>query len=94
MSEGHEVFLDRDLRDGIPVSEQWERRLHERLRWADAVLCVVISAYLGSVWCSAEVGIALWPGIPAPVPVSYPIGRWPLTRAMASCWTCPRRLIG
>jgi hypothetical protein len=59
ISEGHEVFLDRDLRDGIPVGEQWERWLHERLRWADAVLCVVTSAYLGSVWCSAEVGIAL-----------------------------------
>jgi TIR domain len=33
--------------------------LHERLRWADAVICVVTPAYLGSLWCSAEVGIAL-----------------------------------
>jgi hypothetical protein len=38
VGEGHEVFLDRDLGDGIPVGEQWERRLHERLRWADAVV--------------------------------------------------------
>ncbi|MGH3866548.1 MAG: TIR domain-containing protein [Pseudonocardiaceae bacterium] len=59
ISEGHEVFLDRDLRDGIPVGDEWDKRLHERLRWADAVLCVVTSAYLGSLWCSAEVGIAL-----------------------------------
>ncbi len=59
VGEGHEVFLDRDLRDGIPVGEEWERRLHERLRWADAMVCVVTCAYLESLWCSAEVGIAL-----------------------------------
>ena len=56
--DGHEVFLDRDLRDGIAVGEEWEQRLHERLRWADAVVCVVTAAYLRSVWCTAEVGIA------------------------------------
>jgi len=59
LGEGHEVFLDQDLRDGIRVGEQWERRLHERLRWADAVVCVVTCAYLASTWCAAEVGIAL-----------------------------------
>ncbi len=59
ISEGHEVFLDRDLRDGIPVGDEWDKRLHERLRWADAVLCVVTSAAVASTWCSAEVGIAL-----------------------------------
>ncbi|MGH3683705.1 MAG: TIR domain-containing protein, partial [Pseudonocardiaceae bacterium] len=59
VSEGHEVFLDRDLRDGLRVGDEWERRLHERLRWADAVVCVVTSAYLASTWCSVEVGIAL-----------------------------------
>ena len=26
----------------------------ERLRWADAVVCVLTSAYLASVWCTAE----------------------------------------
>ena len=40
VEDGHEVFLDRDLRDGIAVGEEWEQRLHERLRWADAVVCV------------------------------------------------------
>jgi WD40 repeat protein len=59
VGEGHEVFLDRDLRDGLRVGEQWERRLHERLRWADAVVCVLTRAYLASTWCAAEVGIAL-----------------------------------
>ncbi|MBV9141218.1 MAG: TIR domain-containing protein [Pseudonocardiales bacterium] len=59
VGEGHEVFLDRDLRDGIPIGEQWERRLHERLRWADAVLCVLTHAYLASTWCAAEIGMAL-----------------------------------
>jgi WD40 repeat protein len=55
---GHEVFLDQDPGTGITVGEDWKRRLLERLRWADAVLCVVTSAYRESVWCSAEVGIA------------------------------------
>jgi TIR domain/AAA ATPase domain len=56
--DGHEVFLDQDPGQGIAVGDEWERRLHERLRWADAVVCVVTSAYLRSVWCNAEVGAA------------------------------------
>lgn len=56
--DSHEVFLDQDPRDGIALGEQWRQRLHERLRWADAVICVVTSAYLASTWCSAEVAIA------------------------------------
>ena len=55
---GHEVFLDQDVGDGIVAGEEWEWRLHERLRWADAVVCVVTAGYVGSVWCAAEVGIA------------------------------------
>ncbi|MGH3755720.1 MAG: TIR domain-containing protein, partial [Pseudonocardiaceae bacterium] len=55
---GHEVFLDQDPRDGIAVGEQWRTRLAERLRWADAVVCVVTSAYLGSTWCAAEIATA------------------------------------
>ncbi|MFD9737627.1 TIR domain-containing protein [Umezawaea sp. NPDC059074] len=58
VADGHRVFLDRDLRDGIAVGEEWEKRLHERLRWADAVVCVVTEAYVRSAWCAAEVGIA------------------------------------
>ena len=56
--QGHEVFLDQDLRAGLAMGELWEQRLFERLRWADAVLCLVTSAYVASPWCAAEVGIA------------------------------------
>jgi hypothetical protein len=59
VAEGHEAFLDQDLRDGIPVGDEWSKRLHERLRWADAVVCVVTSASVVSTWCTAEVSIAL-----------------------------------
>ena len=55
---GHEVFLDQDMRDGITLGEEWEQRLHERLRWANAVICVVTSAFLDSTWCAIEIGIA------------------------------------
>ncbi|MBV9012081.1 MAG: PD40 domain-containing protein [Pseudonocardiales bacterium] len=75
---GHEVFLDRALRDGIRVGEQWQQRLHERLRWADAVVCVVTRAYLASAWCAAEVGSALSRGsrvlpVQAEPGVSHPL---------------------
>ena len=55
---GHEVFLDRDLAEGIQVGEEWKRRLYRELRAADAVVCVVTDPYRESEWCSAEVGIA------------------------------------
>src|SRR3954451_8781500 len=55
---GREAFLDQDLSDGLVVGEEWERRLRERLRWADAVGCVLPPAYLASVWCTAELTIA------------------------------------
>jgi WD40 repeat protein len=58
VADGHNVFLDRDLRDGIAVGEEWEQRLHGRLRWADATVCVVTTAFVTSAWCIAEVGIA------------------------------------
>jgi hypothetical protein len=55
---GHEVFLDQDPRDGIEIGEEWQQRLHERLRWADAVVWLLTSAYVSSTWCTAEVSIA------------------------------------
>ncbi len=58
VAEGHEVFLDQDLRDGIEVGEDWQQRVNERLRWADAVVCVVTSAFRTSEWCHYEVGYA------------------------------------
>jgi WD40 repeat protein len=59
VAEDHEVFLDRDPGNGIAVGEEWDKRLHERLRWADAVVCVVTSAAVASTWCTAEISIAL-----------------------------------
>ena len=56
---GHEVFLDRDVDDGIRVGEDWQERLHERLRWADAVVCLVSAASIDSTWCVCEVSTAL-----------------------------------
>src|SRR3954463_1246773 len=58
VDDGHKAFLDHDLSDGLVVGEKWERRRRERLRWADAVVCVLTSAYLASVWCTAELTIA------------------------------------
>ena len=58
VEDGHQVFLDHDLLDGIELGEEWEQRLHERLRWADAVVCLVTSAYVTSAWCTAELGVA------------------------------------
>src|SRR3954451_21165459 len=62
VDDGHQAFLDQDLYDGIRVGDQWEQRLHERLRWADAKVCVLTSNYLTSVWCTAELAIARWRG--------------------------------
>ncbi len=55
---GHDAFLDHHPEDGIAPGEAWEVRLHERLRWADAVVSMITSAYLRSTWCTAEVAIA------------------------------------
>jgi energy-coupling factor transporter ATP-binding protein EcfA2 len=54
----HEVFLAQDVRVGIAAGEEWRSRLHERLRAADVLVCVVTSAYVASSWCTAEVAIA------------------------------------
>ncbi|MGH3809610.1 MAG: TIR domain-containing protein, partial [Pseudonocardiaceae bacterium] len=59
---GHEVFLDQDPHDGIAVGEEWEKQLQERLQWANAMVCLVTSAYVASEWCLAEVRLARWRG--------------------------------
>ncbi|MGH3828120.1 MAG: TIR domain-containing protein, partial [Pseudonocardiaceae bacterium] len=55
---GHEPFLDRDLRDGISVGEDWKQRLYRELRRVDAVVGVVTTSFVASEWCFAELGIA------------------------------------
>ena len=44
---------------GIRLGDDWQDRLHERLRWADVVVCLVSAASLGSTWCVCEVSTAL-----------------------------------
>ncbi|HET9257484.1 MAG TPA: TIR domain-containing protein [Pseudonocardiaceae bacterium] len=58
VAKGHKVFRYQDPDDGIAIGEEWAKRLHERLRWADVVVCVVTSAAVTSTWCTAEVSIA------------------------------------
>lgn len=55
---GHETFAYLHPHDGVPPGEQWEPQLYERLRWADAMVCVVTSAHVASTWCTAELSIA------------------------------------
>ncbi|HEU0080213.1 MAG TPA: toll/interleukin-1 receptor domain-containing protein, partial [Longimicrobiaceae bacterium] len=55
---GHEVFLDHHRDDGIAAGAEWERVLYEELDRADALVCVVTAAYVGSRWCFAEIALA------------------------------------
>src|SRR5215475_7973588 len=55
---GHEVFLDRDLHGGLVAGDDLHQRLHERLRWADAVVAVLTGSYRRSPLCSAELVVA------------------------------------
>ena len=56
--EGHVPFLDRDPHHGLAVGEAWEERLYRELRAADATICLITRAYLASMWCHTELGIA------------------------------------
>jgi len=58
VEDGHEAFRDHHLTDGIVVGDEWDERLHERLRWADALVCLVSAAYIRSTWCTAELATA------------------------------------
>jgi hypothetical protein len=87
--DGHEVFLDHHPDAGIAVGEAWEQRLYERLRWADAIICLVTSAYLASPWCAAEVGVARSQGsrllpLLAERGVEYPLLEWSQYADLAS----------
>jgi len=54
-ADGHDVFLDYDRQDGIEGGDLWEERLYERLRCADAVVCLVTDEYVTSQWCFGEI---------------------------------------
>jgi hypothetical protein len=55
---GHQVFLAKDIHDGILAGDRWKETLHSALRASDAIVCVVTQAYTRSQWCSYEVGVA------------------------------------
>jgi WD40 repeat protein len=79
---GHEVFLDTDRRDGIPVGEDWKQRLYAQLRSADAVVCAVSSSYAASQWCAIEIAVAQTLGARL-IPLSVePHVRHPLLREL------------
>src|SRR5690349_1399199 len=75
---GHEVFFDQDRTYGIRIGEEWQERLHERLRWADAVVCLVTAASLSSTWCVCEVSTAISRGSRLIPVVAEPEVRHPL----------------
>jgi WD40 repeat protein len=57
-SVGYNPFLARDLGGGVSVGEDWKQRLYQELRSAEAVVCIVSRAFVESIWCAVEVGIA------------------------------------
>ena len=48
VDDGHDVFLDQDLGDGVEIRDVGEKRLHERLRGPDAMVCMPTVEYVGS----------------------------------------------
>jgi TIR domain len=58
VDDGHNVFLNQDLGDGIEIRDVWEKRLQERLRQPDAMVCMPTAEYVASTWCTAELVIA------------------------------------
>jgi hypothetical protein len=84
----HQVFLDQNITDGIAVGDEWEQRLHQQLRWADAVVCIVTSAFAASTWCAGELAIARAHGCRL-LPVLAEAGVRHPFRAPSSTWTWP-----
>jgi hypothetical protein len=57
-ADKHDSYLDRDKDDGNPLGVDWQQHIFERLRWADAFVCVLTPSYTKSPWCAAEFGAA------------------------------------
>jgi hypothetical protein len=59
-SEGwkDEIFLDLDPKRGIAAGERWERKLNEAANRCEVVLFLVSKAWIASVWCRRELGLA------------------------------------
>jgi hypothetical protein len=76
--DGHKVFLYSNKNDGTAAGDEWRPRLYERLRWADAVICVVTPEYLTSAWCAAEIGAAQ----------AFTLTWFAMPRTHVSAWGC------
>ncbi|SNQ50152.1 putative WD-40 repeat-containing protein [Frankia canadensis] len=57
--DGHEPFLAADRGHGMRPGDAWRDRIAQELRAADAVVFVVTRAFNASIWCNAEVGMAV-----------------------------------
>lgn len=55
----HQAWFYEDVQDGTPVGSHWRDVLFEKLRWADAVVCLLSENYNKSLWCAAEIATAL-----------------------------------
>jgi WD40 repeat protein/energy-coupling factor transporter ATP-binding protein EcfA2 len=55
VTEGYDVFVDFDTGEGIRPGDAWRERIHQQLRSADAMICLLTRAYVESRWCFAEV---------------------------------------
>ncbi|MGH3812798.1 MAG: hypothetical protein ACRDUV_10130 [Pseudonocardiaceae bacterium] len=73
--DGHDVFLDDDRHDGIEGGDPWKERLHERLKWTDAVLCLVTEDYVVLLGVAHEAFPTAWP---------------PLAQAISAAGAAPR----
>ena len=58
VADGHRPFLDYDRLGGCDAGEDWQSRLLDELRRADALVPVVTAAFLESPWCITEVATA------------------------------------
>ena len=58
------LFRDKDLKEGIPAASDWRRLLHSRLAQCQVLIAVCSRRYPCSVWCMAEIAIAMDRGKP------------------------------
>jgi hypothetical protein len=57
--DGHHIFRDSDLDDGIAPGIDWQRTLFHELRSCDALVFLNSSASQESMWCHSELVVAI-----------------------------------
>jgi formylglycine-generating enzyme required for sulfatase activity len=55
----HSTFLDFDPEQGIPLGRSWRDTLYEQLQLCRAVIVLCSQSYNESIWCQAELAIAI-----------------------------------